>query len=82
MKIQIIGTGCEKCMKLEENARMAMRDLHIDAEIEKVANLDEITDLGVMTTPGFGVDGVILAQGKVLSVEEIKDLLEAEIETS
>jgi len=78
MQIQIIGTGCAKCAKLEENARQAAQELNVDAEIVKVGNLDEIVDLGVMTTPAMAVDGVVLSQGKVLSVEEIKEILKAE----
>jgi small redox-active disulfide protein 2 len=82
MLIQIIGIGCEKCMKLEENARQAVQEMRIDADIGKVGNLDEISDMGVMTTPAFAVDGVVLSQGKVLSVNEIKEMLEAEEEIS
>ena len=82
MLIQIIGTGCEKCMKLEENARQAVQEMHIDADVDKVGNLDEIVDMGVMTTPAFAIDGVVLSQGKVLSVDEIKEMLQAEEDIS
>jgi len=75
MKIQILGTGCPKCRKLEENVRTAAEQLGADAEIEKVTNINDIMGFGVMVTPGLAVDGEVKATGKVLSVDEIKDLL-------
>ena len=35
MKIQILGTGCAKCIKLTENAEKAAKEVGVDFEIEK-----------------------------------------------
>ena len=59
MKIQILGTGCPKCKKLEENARAAADDMSMEIEVEKVTDIDKITDMGVMITPALAVDGVV-----------------------
>jgi small redox-active disulfide protein 2 len=75
MKIQILGTGCPKCRKLEENARSAVLELGLDVEVEKVSEINEIMSFGVMITPSLAVDGNVKSSGKVLSVEEIKGLL-------
>lgn len=72
MKIQIAGTGCAKCQKLEANAREAVAKKGIDASIEKVSNMEAIIELGVMITPALLIDGEILSAGKVLSVEQIQ----------
>jgi small redox-active disulfide protein 2 len=74
-KIQILGTGCAKCMKLTENAEKAAKEAGIEFEIQKVQDIKEIMSYGVMMTPGLAIDGEIKAIGKVLSVEEIKRLL-------
>jgi small redox-active disulfide protein 2 len=74
-KIQILGTGCAKCMKLTANAEEAARNKGIDFEIEKVTDIKKIMDFGVMMTPGLAIDGEIKAVGKVLTVEDIKKLL-------
>jgi small redox-active disulfide protein 2 len=74
-KIQILGTGCAKCMKLTENAEKAARDTGIEFEIQKVQNINDIMNYGVMITPALAIDGVVKSVGKVLSVEEIKKLL-------
>ena len=75
MKVQILGTGCPKCKKLTENAEAACRDLGVDAEVEKVTDIDKITGYGVLMTPALAVDGEVKSVGKVLSVEEIKRLV-------
>ncbi len=75
MKIQILGTGCAKCVKLTRNAEEAVKQAGVNAEVEKVTDITKIMELGVMMTPGFAIDGQVKSVGKVLSVEEIKKLL-------
>ena len=75
MIIKILGTGCAKCKKLEENARQAISEAGIDATIEKVTDLDKIMDYGVMMTPALVIDDIVLARGKLLSVSDIKALI-------
>jgi small redox-active disulfide protein 2 len=74
-KIQILGTGCAKCMKLTENAEKAAKEAGLEFEIQKVTDIKKIMEFGVMMTPGIVIDGAVKAVGKVLSVEEIKRLL-------
>jgi small redox-active disulfide protein 2 len=75
MLIQILGTGCPKCQKLEERSRQAAAELGIDFQIEKVKDLQQIMAFGVMSTPALVVDGMVKVAGKVPIVEEIKKLL-------
>ncbi len=75
-KIEILGTGCQKCIKLTENAKEAVKERGADYEVEKVTDLAKIMEYGVMMTPGLVVDGKVVSVGKVLSSEEIKKLLE------
>ena len=74
-KLQILGTGCPKCKKLTENAEAAAKALGIEYEIEKVTDINEIMNFGVMMTPALAVDGEVKAVGKVLSADEIKKIL-------
>ncbi|MEO0281314.1 MAG: thioredoxin family protein [candidate division WOR-3 bacterium] len=75
MKIQILGPGCVKCVKLEENAKKAADELALQYEIEKVRDINKILNMGVSMTPAIAVDGQVLAYGHVLSPEAIKKLL-------
>ena len=74
-KIQILGTGCPKCMKLTSNAEEAAKQAGIEFEIEKVTEINKIMNYGVMMTPALAIDGQVKSVGKVLSAEEIKKLL-------
>ena len=76
-KLQILGTGCSKCIKLTENTETAAKDLGIDYEIEKVTDIKDIMNFGVMMTPALSVDGKVKVVGKVASVEEIKELIKS-----
>jgi small redox-active disulfide protein 2 len=75
VKIQILGTGCPKCKKLTENAEKAARELDGDFEIIKVTDINEIMKFGVMLTPGLAVNDEVKSVGKVLSPEEIKNII-------
>ncbi|MCM8809813.1 MAG: thioredoxin family protein [Candidatus Omnitrophica bacterium] len=75
MKIQILGIGCPKCKILEANAREAIKELGINAEIEKITDIEEIMKFGVMVTPALAVDGIIKSAGKVLSKQQIIEIL-------
>ncbi|MFA5144577.1 MAG: thioredoxin family protein [Candidatus Omnitrophota bacterium] len=75
MRIEILGAGCPKCKQLAANAEAAVKELNIVAEISKVTDIGKITDYGVMMTPALAVDGNVVSVGKVLSKDEIRDIL-------
>ena len=75
MKIEILGTGCPKCKQLEANAKKAVEELKIKANIEKVTDVGEIVDWGVMSTPAIVINGEVKASGRVPTTEEIKKWL-------
>ena len=71
MKIQILGTGCPKCKLLEQHTREAVKALGIQAEIEKITEIDDIMEMGVMMTPALAFDGKVVSVGKVLSKDQV-----------
>jgi len=75
MNIRILGTGCPKCKQLEANAKKAVDELKIKAVIEKVTDVGEIVDYGVMSTPAIVIDGEVKAYGRIPTAEEIKKWL-------
>ncbi|HZF70146.1 thioredoxin family protein [Sulfuricurvum sp.] len=78
MKIEILGTGCAKCKTLEEATKQAVAQSGQFAQIEKVEDIMKIMEYGVMSTPGLVIDGKVVSTGKVLSVNEIKELIKAQ----
>ncbi len=75
MKIEVLGPGCPKCKKLFEHAEKAVKDAGIHAEVTKVEDIQKIIDAGVMMTPALVINGEVKSSGRVLSVEEIKKMI-------
>ena len=73
--IQILGMGCAKCQKLYEHAEAAAKELGIEYQMEKVTDINKITEMGVMMTPALAVDGVVKSAGRVPTVDAVKDML-------
>ena len=74
-KIEILGMGWPKCNQLESRAQEAIKQLGIEGEVVKVKNVMKIIKYRVFITPALVVDGVVKTKGKLLSVDEIKDLI-------
>jgi len=75
MKIEILGTGCPNCKKLEENTRKAVEEMKLKAEIVKVTKIEDIMAYGVMSTPALVVNGEVKSYGRVPQVNDIKKWL-------
>lgn len=78
MKVQILGSGCAKCQKLAENAKEALHELNIEAEMIKITDSDEIMEMGVMMTPALAIDGDVKSVGTVLKTPQIIEILKEE----
>ena len=74
-KIQILGTGCARCKILTANAEKAVQELGLQAEIEKVTEIQDIMKFQILMTPGLVIDGKVKAAGRIPSPEEIKQML-------
>lgn len=79
MEIKVLGPGCPNCNKMEELAKKAVKELGIDARIEKISDIQEIMKY-TMSTPGLIVNGKLKHSGKPLpTVDKVKELIKAEI---
>lgn len=75
MKIEIMGTGCPKCRKVESMIEEVIRKTGASAEVVHVTDLNEIVGRGVMMTPAVFVDGVKKAEGRIPGEADIKKWL-------
>ena len=75
MKIKVLGPGCKNCENLADNTKAALKELGLEAEIEKVTDFGEIARYGVLSTPGLVVDEKLVSSGKVLKPKDIAKLL-------
>ncbi|MDH4230951.1 MAG: thioredoxin family protein [Nitrospirota bacterium] len=78
MEIKVLGPGCANCHKMEEMAKTALRELGLDARVEKISEIQEIMKY-TMSTPGLVVNGKLKHSGKPLPVlEKVKALIKEE----
>lgn len=73
--IKVLGSGCAKCEQLEKNVKIALEQLGLNLKIEHITDFAQMASYGVMTTPALVVNGVVVCYGKVLNVEEIKQMI-------
>ena len=80
MQIEVVGLEppCKKCTELLENARQAVAELGIEAEVTKKWTLsDEMRGkYGLLLSPALVIEGIVVAQGKVFKTERIVGLLQ------
>jgi small redox-active disulfide protein 2 len=80
MKLEILGSGCANCQKLEAIAREAVSELAIDdAQVVKVTDMKAIMGYGVMSTPGLVIDGKVVSSGRVPSKAEVTSMIATEV---
>jgi small redox-active disulfide protein 2 len=79
LNIKILGTGCPKCKNLEKITTEVVNENGYDAEISKEEDIVRIMNYGVMGTPGLVVNEKVLISGRVPSKDEIKKLIEKQI---
>jgi small redox-active disulfide protein 2 len=60
---------------MTEVAEKVASEMGLDYEIEKVTDVADIMEFGVMSTPALAVDGKVVVAGKVPNEEKMKALL-------
>jgi small redox-active disulfide protein 2 len=75
MKIKVLGTGCKNCKALEEATKKIVEELKLDAVVEKVEDIQQIMEYGIMSTPGLVINNKVVLSGRVPKPNEIKELL-------
>ena len=73
--IKILGTGCAKCKQTEVVIRETLSDMGLEANIEKVEDIQKIMEYDIMSTPAVVLDGAVKITGKVPSKEEVRAML-------
>ncbi len=79
LEIKVLGPGCANCHKMEEMAKAAVKELGLDARVEKISEIQEIMKY-TMSTPGLVVNGRLKHSGKPLpDIEKVKSLIKEEV---
>jgi small redox-active disulfide protein 2 len=75
MEIKVLGPGCAKCKKTEKLVQEVVKEIGVDATVEKVSDMMQIASYGVFGTPSVIVDGEVKCTGKVPKKDDIKKWL-------
>ncbi len=79
MNIKILGVGCSRCKRLEQQVRDIVAKNNIQAEIEKVAEIQDMMKYGIMATPGLVINEKLKSSGLTLKDEQILNWIKEEL---
>ena len=77
LNIKILGSGCANCKRLEAAARKVAADLSLEAEFEKVTDMNEIMKWPILSTPGLVINNNVVSSGRLPSEAEIAGWLKS-----
>jgi small redox-active disulfide protein 2 len=66
-----------KCRETEKIVRNVLAETGIEADVEKVEDVNSMVAAGVLATPAVEIDGQVKIAGRVPRPEDIKKLLGA-----
>ena len=49
--------------------------------VENIGDVKEIINYGVMSTPALIIDGKVVSMGRILSVEQIEEIIKTKLES-
>ena len=76
MEIKVMGPGCMNCETLYNRVKEVLAEKGVDANVDKVTDMNEITNAGILMTPGLVIDGEVKVSGKGPSKEEISEIID------
>ena len=76
--IKILGTGCANCVALKKVVDKAVSELGGDIKVIKEEDINEIMKYKVMSMPGLVINDKVVSTGKLLTLDEIKELIKKE----
>lgn len=77
-RYKVLGSGCKKCLELENNTIQALNELQMNDGVQHIYDFAEIAKYGVMSTPALVIDDKVVSYGKVINKDEIVKLIQGE----
>lgn len=82
MKIQVLGSGCPTCAKLNEMVNKAITEMGLKEKVEYLTGAEgttRIIELGAMSSPVLAIDDKIVMTGFSGDIEKIKSLIKGKV---
>ena len=74
--IKVLSSGCKCCKQQYQNVVDAAKELGIVNDVEYITDMEKVMEYGVMSMPAIVVNEKIVSVGQMLSVNEVRTLLE------
>ena len=81
MDIKVLGIDSENCRKLYEVVKEVVSEIEDGITVEYIDAKQEISNDTDIATPVLIIDNMIVSKGKVLTAEEVIDLIDEYSET-
>jgi len=65
LNIKVVGPGCMNCEKLAAMCEEVVKENNVQAEIEKIKDINKFVDLGIIMTPGLLINNKVISSGKI-----------------
>lgn len=75
-EVKVLGTGCANCRNTVTLIESVAQEKGVEIKIEKVDQLQDILNYGVMSTPAVVVDGTVVHAGGVPQRSKIESWLQ------
>ncbi len=75
-RIKVVIGSCAHCAKLADTVSKAMEELGISlTDMRRITEIKDMVRLGIVATPALIIDGKIVSTGKLLSLDDTKEIL-------
>ena len=72
IRIEVLGSGCAKCVKTAELIKLVADDCGLQVEVSKETSPEVMLKYGVMSTPAVIVDQQLVHSGSVPDRQKIE----------
>ncbi|HBV95867.1 MAG: redox-active disulfide protein 2 [Peptococcaceae bacterium BICA1-7] len=79
MDIKVLGPGCKKCKELESEVKKTLSEIGVEADVEKVEEMNKIMQYSILMTPGLVINGKVKVSGRVPSRKDIAKWIQEEM---
>ncbi len=78
LSVKVLGTGCAKCKNLDKKVRQIVDKNRLDVEVNYVDDIQEMIELGILSTPGLVIDGEVKSVGIIPKDDKLLSWLNGE----
>jgi len=76
LHIKVVGPGCPNCERLAQLCQEVLEETELDGFVEKISDMNQFAELGVILTPSLIVNDRMVSSGKIPTKSTLRRRLE------